>query len=165
MTKLFNLQKQCPQDETTAFGHNRIETRTCEAIGNLTFLDDKELWTGLRSVVKVTSHRYDKQTAKSSCEIRYYITSLTPDPIILNKAIRAHWAIENNLHWTLDVIFNEDKSCKKKDNSPPNFNIVRKVALTLVEKEKTEKGSKNTKRGKAAISDHYRSKLLKGMVK
>lgn len=163
--KIFNLQKNNPKDETTSFGHNRIETRTCELTDNLTFLDDKELWPGLRSIAKITSLRHDKQTGKSSCEIRYYITSLAPDPTKISKSIRSHWGIENNLHWNLDVVFNEDKSLKKKDNSPANFNIVRKVALALLEKDKIQKGSKNTKRGKAAISDDYRSKLIAGIGK
>jgi len=165
VTKIFNLQKNNPKIEKTDFGHNRIETRICEVTDNLTFLDDKELWSGLRSVVKITSYRHDKQSDKSSCEIRYYITSLAPNPVKISEAIRSHWAIENNLHWNLDVVFNEDKSLKKKDNSPANFNIVRKVALALLEKEKTQKGSKNTKKGKAAINDDYRSKLLKGLEK
>ncbi len=59
--------------------------------------------------------------------------------------------------------FYEDKSPNKKDNSPANFNMVRKVALSLLEKEKTTKGSKNTKRGKTAINDDYRNKILGGI--
>ena len=162
--KIFKLQQHCAKDETINIGHGRIETRICEATDKLSFLDDKELWTDLKSVVKVTSHRYIKKTGKSTIETRYYISSLSPDPKELNRAIRAHWAIENNLHWTLDVVFNEDKSRKNRDNSPANFNIIRKVALALLEKEITQKGSKNTKRGKAALDDEYRKKLLDGII-
>ncbi len=161
--KPFKFKKECHKDETTDFGHNRIETRTCETTSNLTFLDDKELWSDLKSVVKITSYRHDKQTGKLTCEIRSYITSLEPDPLKINKAFRAHCAIENNLHWTLDVVFNEDNSRKKKDNSPANFNMVRKLALSLLEKEKKTKGSKKTPRGKAAINDDYRNKIFGGI--
>lgn len=158
--KLFVQQKQCAKNQMEDIGHGRIETRTCEVTDNLKFLDDKDLWVGLKSIVKVTSLRHIKSTGENSMEIRYYITSLPAEPTKINKAIRAHWSIENNLHWNLDVVFNEDKSRKKKDNSPANFNIVRKVALALLEKEKTQKGSKNTKRGRAALDDDYRKKLL-----
>ncbi len=61
------------------------------------------------------------------------------------------------------MVFNEDESRKKKDNSPTNFNMVRKLALSLSEKEKTTKGSKNTQRSKAAINDDYRNKILGGI--
>lgn len=158
--KLFTIQKQCASNTTTDADHGRIETRICETTDNLLFLDDKELWPGLKSVVKITSHRHVKQAETCSIETRYYITSLAPDPERINKAVRAHWKVENNLHWNLDVVFDEDRSLKKNDNSPANLNIVRKVALALLEKEKTQKGSKNTKRGRAALDDDYREKLL-----
>jgi len=74
--------------------------------------------------------------------------------------VRKHWTVENNLHWTLDVIFKEDQSLKKKDASPVNFNIVRKIALAMIEKENSIKKSKNVKRLKAALDDKYRTKIL-----
>ena len=158
--KLFAQQKQCVKHETEAMGHGRIEKRICEVTDNLMFLDGKDSWVGLKSVVKITSHRYIKATAKSSIEERYYITSMPAEPIKISHAVRAHWKIENNLHWNLDVVFNEDKSRKRQDQSPANFNIIRKIALAIVEKEKTQKGSKNTKRGRAAMDDDYRKLLL-----
>jgi predicted transposase YbfD/YdcC len=159
--KMFRLEKDCKKDETTDAGHGRVETRMCETIGNLTFMDDKEQWPSLKSVVRVTSQRYMKQTGATSIESRYYITSLGADPVKLNHAIRSHWRVENNLHWMLDVIFNEDKLLKKKDNSAINFNIVLKVALSLLEKESSLKVSKKRKRLNAALDDSYREKVLK----
>lgn len=159
--KLFNYYKSPEKDETVSSGHGRIETRVCEVIGNLDFMDEKEHWSGLKSIVRITSSRYIKKTGEESTDTRFYISSLTPNPRKLNEAVRSHWAIENNLHWTLDVIFNEDRKLKKKDFSAANFNIINKMALAILEKETTLKGPKTRKRLKAALDDSYREKLLK----
>jgi len=74
--------------------------------------------------------------------------------------IRSHWSIENNLHWNLDVIFKEDLQLKRKGNSTENFNMVLKLALGMLDGEKTKKKSKNIKRLIASIDDSYREKLL-----
>ena len=125
------------------------------------FLDVKEDWKKLRSIVKVSSHRYCKQTGATSKEDRFYITSLAPEAKKLNSAIRSHWAIENNLHWSLDVIFKEDGQLKRKGHSAENFNIISKIALGMLEKEESIKNTKNNKRLMAALSDEYRLKILK----
>lgn len=158
--KMFRLQKDCPKAETLDFGHGRIETRICHVINDLTFLDDKDQWLGLRSVAQVTSQRCIKKTGATSEEVRFYISSLNVDPVKMNYVVRSHWAVENKLHWMLDVVFNEDKSLKKKDNSPVNLNIITKIALALIEKEQSFKASKKGKREKAALDDKYREKIL-----
>jgi predicted transposase YbfD/YdcC len=94
-------------------------------------------------------------------ETRYYITSLGLDAKRLNQIIRSHRSIENNLHWRLDVVFNEDKSPKRKDNSASNFNIISKIAMTLIDKEKTEKPFTQKKRLKAAWNNSYRGTVLR----
>lgn len=160
--KLFEYYKEpCDVDQTIDSGHGRIENRKCEMIGDLRFLDGKEKWVGLQSVVKISSIRYIKKKGNESSEIRYYITSLRPDSKRLNQIIRSHWGVENNLHWRLDVVFNEDKSSKRKDNSAPNFNIITKMAMTLIDREKTAKVSMGKKRLKAAWNDSYRECVLK----
>lgn len=159
--KLFNYYKSPDKNETVSSGHGRVETRVCEAIGDLEFMDEKENWPGLKSVVRITSSRFIKKTGEESTDTRYYISSLESNARKLNKVVRSHWAIENNLHWTLDVIFNEDRKLKKKDFSAANFNIINKMALAILEKDKTFKASKNQKRLKAALNDSYREKLLK----
>lgn len=159
--KLFNYYKSPDKNETVSSGHGRVETRVCEAIGDLEFMDEKENWPGLKSVVRITSSRFIKKTGEESTDTRYYISSLESNARKLNKVVRSHWAIENNLHWTLDVIFNEDRKLKKKDFSAANFNIINKIALAILEKDKTFKASKNQKRLKAALNDSYREKLLK----
>ncbi|SFU20001.1 Transposase DDE domain-containing protein, partial [Algoriphagus locisalis] len=101
------------------------------------------------------------QTGKGTTETRYYITSLKADAKLIHDAVRSHWAVENNLHWSLDVIFREDASLKKKDHSALNFNIIAKMALTLIDQEKSTKNSKPSKRHLAALDDGYRAKILK----
>jgi len=159
--KLFELQTDKEPDETLDSGHGRIETRKCEMIDDLKFLDDKEQWSGLNSVIKITSTRFEKKSKKEAQETRYYISSLEKNSKQLNSTIRSHWSIENNLHWRLDFTFKEDKQSKKKDNSASNFNIISKIAMTLIDKEKTHKDSLGKKRLLAAWNDEYREKILK----
>ena len=88
--KMFRIQNGCAQDQTTDAAHGRLKTRTCRATGKLDFMDNKEQWEGIRSVVEIRSERYIKQTGQASEETKYYITSLKPDPAKLNQAIRSH---------------------------------------------------------------------------
>jgi predicted transposase YbfD/YdcC len=143
-------------------GHGRVESRTCDVIDDLCFMDEKEQWKGLKSIVRVKSERYNKQTGKTSEQKRYYISSLSANAEKMNKTVRQHWSIENNLHWELDVIFKEDNSLKKKGNSPKNFNVILKMAMTLLNNEKLGKLSKPSKRLKAALDDNFRDEILKG---
>ena len=148
-------------DETLDSGHGRVETRTCEVIDDLSLIKAKLEWEGLRSIIRITAERTDKKSKKTSIAIRYYISSLKVDAKRMNQIVRDHWKVENNLHWNLDVIFNEDAGLKKKGNAPYNFNIVNKIALTLIEQQKNNKMSKNAKRIKAALDDKYREEILK----
>jgi len=141
-------------------GHGRIETRTCEVIDDLSLIEKRKDWKKIKCIVRITSKRYNKKTQQETIEVKYYITSLEPDATKINKAIRSHWSVENNLHWNLDVIFKEDSSLKKKGNSPMNFNIITKIALTFIERENSIKMSKSQKRYNAALSDKYRTIIL-----
>lgn len=140
--------------------HGRIEKRTCQVIDDLTFLDGKEDWKDLKTIVRIESYREYKKTGKSSNTFRYYISSLPMDAELINKSIRSHWAIENNLHWNLDVIFKEDYQLKRKGDSVENFNMMTKVALALLDNEKSTKKSKPTKRFKASLDDSYRELIM-----
>lgn len=141
-------------------GHGRIETRTCIAFNNLSHIDGVENWKGLKTVFVINSEVYEKSTGKTTTETRKYISSLPAEASILNKKTREHWSVENNLHWALDVTFKEDASRKRKGQSPENFNIILKTAMTLLVKDETLKISKNKKRLKAALDHKYREKLL-----
>src|SRR5699024_6953497 len=120
-----------------------------------------ENWTGLQTLVRIKSERTIKKNGDKSEEYRYYISSLKGDAGRLNTSIRSHWGIENNLHWNLDVIFREDGQLKRKGNSAQNYNIIAKVAIALLNNEKTKKLSKPLKRRRASIDDEYRELILK----
>jgi len=159
--KVFAIQSPAHSHQDLDMGHGRIEKRECEVINNLEFLDDQEKWPALQSIVRIKSERHNKQTGQTSHETRYYISSLKENAAKFNRKIRQHWAIENNLHWTLDVIFKEDDLLMKKGNSPIIFSMINKMALAMLEKEKSTKMSKPSKRLKAALEDEYRSFILK----
>ena len=72
-----------------------------------------------------------KKSEKKSIEKRYFLTSLT-DVEKAAFAMRAHWGIENNLHWVLDAILNEDYCLVRKDNAAANLNVLRKIALNIL---------------------------------
>lgn len=160
ITKLFDITEIAESDINIDSGHGRIETRKCEIITDLRFLDGAKDWDGLKSIIRIESERIEKKTGKSSNETRYYISSIDKNAKRINKSIRSHWAIENNLHWSLDVLFKEDDSLKKIGNSAANFNIILKLALAMIEKEKSRKRSKPIKRMTAALDDKYREKIL-----
>ena len=159
--KVFSISAVKDECKTSEIGHGRIEHRKCQVIDQLDFLDDRQDWAELKCIAQITSERICKQTGKQSTETRYYITSLPANATKINNAIRNHWAVENNLHWSLDVIFKEDDSLKKKGDSALNYNILTKIALTLIDKERSTKKSKPSKRLLAALDDDYRAKVLK----
>lgn len=109
--------------------HGRIEKRTV-TVAPCDWFQDRDQWKGLMSFVRV------KRTVIIGEEIvtfeRFYISSLNKNPEEFCALIRGHWSIENQLHWCLDVIFGEDCSRARKDNSPLNMNVLRKTALRLI---------------------------------
>lgn len=121
-------------------GHGRIETRTCCVVTDVQWLKDRHpKWASIQSIVQVKSKREIKE--KVSEEIRYYISSLKPTPNEALKAIRSHWAIENTLHWTLDMSFNEDYSRIRKQNAPHIMTILRHAVLNLLQRAQTQRQS------------------------
>ncbi|MCW3789212.1 ISAs1 family transposase [Plebeiibacterium sediminum] len=158
--KLFKIGQISSTQTQVDFGHGRIENRACHVITDLQFFDDKENWQGLNSIIRIDAERHDKATDKTSVETRYYISSLNQSAEQFNQIIRQHWTIENNLHWSLDFLFKEDYSLKKKGNSAINYNIILKLALAMLEREKSRKLSKPVKRLTAALDDKYRERIL-----
>lgn len=155
---LFKVQKIEDEDIDIEKNRSRIETRTCQVIRDLKFLDKKEDWKALKSIIKITSIREigDKKTK----ETRLYISSLEHSAKDINRYIRSHWAIENSLHYTLDMTFNEDRQRKRDKNAAENFAQAQKIALNLLKIENSTKMSIKTKRLKAAWDNHYLLKLL-----
>ncbi len=155
---LFKVQKIEDEDVDIEKNRGRIETRTCQIIRDLKFLNKKEDWTALKSIIKITSIR--EIGNKKTTETRLYISSLEHCAKDMNRYIRSHWAIENSLHYTLDMTFNEDKQRKRDKNAAENFAQAQKIALNLLKIENSTKMSIKTKRLKAAWDNQYLLKLL-----
>ena len=117
-----------------------------------------ENWAGLQSIAMIISTRIigEEQTKY----VRYYITTLSSDAKRILHVFRRHWAIENELHWVLDVAMNEDHNRVHKDQAPENLAVLRHIALNLLKQEKTAKGGIHAKQLQAAWNNDYLSKIL-----
>ena len=142
-------------------GHGREETRECWVLDALDILDEKEAWKDLHSLVRVRSARVIGE--KRSLQDRFFISSLPCDASRLLKAVRAHWGIENGLHWTLDVAFREDDCRVRKGHAPENFALLRHIAVNAIKQEKTAKLGVKNKRLNAGWDDSYLDKILLGI--
>ena len=140
--------------------HGRVETRTVTALGaEAWFAERHPQWSSVKSVVRIISER-DLITS-TSIESRYYLSSLPPtDAKLIGGCIRAHWAVENSLHWTLDTAFREDECRVRIDNSAQNLAAIRRVALSLLKNDRTIKVGIQTKRMRAAWQPDYLLKIL-----
>ena len=143
------------QAETNT-GHGRIETRRCYLSTCLDTLPDVVRWKGLTSIGMVESERFIN--GELSIERRHYICTLT-DVKPFAQAARAHWGVENSLHWVLDVTFREDDSRIRTGYAPENFNVIRQLAINLLKKENSKLSIKR-KRFRAALSDQFREKVI-----
>ena len=143
------------------YGHGRIETRTCTVINEFIHMESPEKWANLKAVVRIKSVREFKATGKKETATRYYITSLNESAQKLQYVVRSHWGIENKLHWSLDVAFNEDQNRKRKGNASQNFSLINKIALNLAKNEKTCKLGIKSKRKKAGWDNPYLELMLK----
>jgi predicted transposase YbfD/YdcC len=148
--------------QTVDADHGRIETRRCWCVDALDELhpDTIKPWAGLASITLIESDRIDKATGQAaSTQRRFYITSLSADAYRILNAVREHWAIENNLHWVLDVAFNEDQCRARIGNAAQNLAILRQLTLNLIKKNPA-KGSVKSKRLKAGWEDSFLLKIL-----
>ncbi len=141
-------------------GHNRIENRQVYTVpvSQLPELHEQDLWTGLTTVVMVV--RSVQHWNKTTKEVQFYITSLANDANKIGSAIRQHWGIENSVHWTLDVTFNEDECRIRSLHSPQNFALLRRIALNALERESSFRRSIRQKSRRAAMNDQYMVSVL-----
>lgn len=141
-------------------GRGREETRQCVVRSDLRYLE-VHAWPGLKSVAKVTCERLVQ--GRRSLETRYYLCGFEADAARVLCTVRAHWEVENKLHWVLDVVFGEDAHSYALDHGPQNMAVLRQFALNLLKKD-TSKGSLKGKRKRAAWNDEFRATLLQRLI-
>jgi len=142
--------------------HGRLETRRALCVGCPQILKEQHNWSGLKSFIAIESTREIK--GKVSKETRYYISSLEPNAPLILKTIRAHWAIENSLHYILDVSFKEDDSRIRKKNAPKNIAILRHMALNLMQKSKRKRDSIKQMRKAAGWDETFLRRILSQLL-
>lgn len=123
------------------------------------FAEKHKAWAGLRSLTMVVRERQVGK-AEATEEVMYYISSLPPRAKTLARAVRGHWGIENSLHWVLDVAFREDESRLRKGHGPENLALVRRLAVSLLHNEGTEKVGIACKRKQAGWDNEYLLQIL-----
>lgn len=146
--------------QTINKGHGRIEMRRCWTIADpvaFEHIRHYEGWADLQTIVRIERER--RLPDKVTLETAYYISSLPPKAHQLLDATRQHWAVENALHWVLDVTFREDEARIRKDNGPQNFGVLRHIALNIL-KQDASKMSLKQKRYRAALDDSFLLQLL-----
>lgn len=144
--------------------HGRAERRQCWTIADpevVRYLHEAQRWPMLRCVVRV--RRAYQEGGQTKCEDRFFLSSLAGDANQILAAVRAHWHIENKLHWVLDITFREDDSRVRKDQGPENFAVLRHIALNLLKHEHTLKCSIPGKRLQAAWQTEYLETVLAGL--
>lgn len=145
--------------QTLDGGHGRIEIRRHWLLGEVEHLMDAHLWTGLKQVGLVEAERRLPGQAPT-LEQRYYLVSFKGNVERFAQSVRSHWGIENQLHWVLDVAFDEDASRIRKDHAPENLALIRHIALNLLRQDTSAKVGIKAKRLKAGWDDDYLAHIL-----
>jgi predicted transposase YbfD/YdcC len=149
--------------ETVEKNHGRYETRQLVITRDINWLDPEGNWKGLSGIGMLTSTQQEIGTETVQRSVEYLIFSMpdaTAEQILAAK--RSHWSIENALHWTLDVSYNEDRSRARAKNAAIVFNIMRHLSLNLLNQEKSSKGGVKAKRFRCALSPDYLRKVVSG---
>jgi predicted transposase YbfD/YdcC len=146
------------RSESVERQHGRTETRRCWSVAAPEWLTGFAEWRDLRSIVMVEAVR--TVATKTSTAQRYYLSSLAPDAARAAAAIRAHWGVENSLHWVLDVAFREDDSRVCTGYAAENLALARKITHNLMQQEKTDKRGVKSKRLRAGWDEKYLLSVL-----
>jgi predicted transposase YbfD/YdcC len=152
--------------ETDA-GHGRIEERTMTVSHDLSWIDDAAAWKGLAGIAHIERSRSDERTGKTSVESAHFIFSDEHATAAdLHRYVRDHWAIENSLHWVLDMTFHEDQSRVRMGHAAKNFATLRRMALNLLRTAPNpprhkKKLSIRQKRTVCGLNGNYRASVLR----
>lgn len=143
--------------ETVDGDHGRIETRTTTVIHDIAWLLERHQWPGLKGLVVVESTR--EIGNKIERETRFYITSLLLLANLMGPIVRSHWAVENSLHWVMDMVFRDDECRVRTDHAPANFTTVKHIATNLLRRA-SSKQSLRARRKAAAWDDDFLASLV-----
>lgn len=151
----------CPHEKTVDFGSGRIETRICYVLNKLDWVEDVLAWKGIKSVIMIHSER--EIHGKIQTQHRFYLSSKEGTPQYFNHRIREHWSIENQLHWHLDMSFDEDRCRTKMDNGAENHNILRKITLQILQ-QMNDKHSIKVRRKMAGWNNEYLLNIIENAL-
>jgi predicted transposase YbfD/YdcC len=143
--------------EETDKDHGRLEVRRYWVTEELRTLSDAPRWCALRSIGLVERECWSGD--EHTIEQRLFINSIGADAKRFAHAVRGHWAVENRLHWRLDVVFNDDASRIRKGNAPAIMTAIRHLCMNLFEQEPSKRRL-SQKRREAAWNDDYRAKVI-----
>jgi predicted transposase YbfD/YdcC len=144
-------------NQTVDGDHGRIETRCVTVVHDVVWLRERHQWPGLKGIVIVESQR--EIGPKTERETRFYITSSNLPADKLGPIVRDHWAIENSLHWVMDMTFRDDECRIRTENAPENVVTLKHMAANLARRKKG-KDSVRLALKTAAWDDDYLAKLI-----
>lgn len=145
--------------ESHSQGHGRYESRICYVCEDIGWLEGREKWSGLAGIGVIFCKV--EQAGKVSKQAHYFLYSrkgMTASQLL--EAKRSHWAIENQLHWVLDMQFREDESRARADNSAENLNVLRHWAYNLLKAETSVRGSFSDKQFKCLLDESFLDKIV-----
>lgn len=142
--------------------HGRTVRRRVWTLTDLPTLPELSKWPDLQAVIVVETIRAAYPSASITSDYRVYISSLIRSATVFVAMIRQHWDIENKLHWSLDVTFNEDRCRIRKEHAPENVAAVRHIAINLLRQEHSHHMSLRQKRLLCGLDEHYLLMVLSG---
>jgi predicted transposase YbfD/YdcC len=145
------------RDKTVDADHGRIETRATTVIHDIAWLQKRHQWPSLKAVVMVDSIR--EIGDKIEQETRFYVTSLDLPANQMGRIVRSHWAVENSLHWVMDMVFRDDECRLRIDHAPANFTTLKHMATNLL-RTAVSKHSLRARRKVAAWDDDFLQSLI-----
>ena len=143
--------------ETIDGDHGRIETRRTTVVHDVAWLQEQHDWPGLKGLIMVESLR--EIGTREERETRYYLTSSASRAERLAPLVRGHWAIENSLHWIMDMTFHDDQCRIRTDNAPENFVALKHMAVNIARRAKG-RDSLRLRLKTAAWDDNYLASLI-----